>query len=373
MEMASMNTVETKRRALRLHRACVLVDGHNDHLILKYARGEPYAFMKVHRRYHSDGVRLLRGGMTASFFMVGGHHLDQSLAMIERAHREVEAHPESLLLVRKASDIRTAKRTRRLGMMLTWESGLAYQNSVDVLHAAHRLGVRASTVTHNEGGTPFALQGSRSPFRYLTPRQRAAARRRAKGLTEAGRELVSEMQRIGMLVDLAHANDATIEDILELSTKPVVTTHGGAYACCPHSRCSTDGQIRAIAATGGLVSIAFYGGFIAQPPGSWPQRSIGFELSRPLKALSPVGVSGAKRMVDRIVDHIAHVADLAGIDHVGIGSDFDGLGEGVWPVIRTADRLPKLTEALVRRGFSDAEIRKVWGGNYLRVLEATVG
>jgi membrane dipeptidase len=323
------------------------VDGHNDHFMRKFSRGEAYNFMKVHPRYHSDGPRLLEGGMAASLFMVGGHRLERSLALVERAHREIEAHPSALRLVTKAAHVRNAKRTGRLGVMLSWESGLAFQNSLDLLHAAYRLGVRASTVTHNEGGTKFALQGTRSSFRYLTARQRVAARRRAKGLTSAGREIVAEMQRMGMLVDVAHANDATVEDIIELSTKPVVSTHGGVYACCPHSRCSTDEQIRALAATGGLLSIAFYHGFIRQRP--------------------------ARATVEHIVGQIAYVADLVGIDHVGIGSDFDGLGPGVWPIIRTADRLPRLTEALVRRGFTDTEIRKVWGGNYLRVLRTILG
>jgi membrane dipeptidase len=338
---------EVSRRSRELHQASILVDGHNDHFMLKFGRGEPYRFMKVNRRYHSDGARLLKGGMTASFFMVGGHHLDQSLAMIERAHREIAEHPESLMLVTGTSGIRRAKRTGRLGVMLSWESGLALGDRPEVLRAVYRLGVRASTVTHGEGGTACALQGTPSPVRYFTARERRAARRASKGLTPAGRDVVEEMNRIGMLVDVAHANDAAFEDIIELSTKPVVSTHGGVFACCPHSRCSTDDQIRAIAATGGLLSIAFYGGFIAQPP--------------------------ARATVGRIVDQIAYVADLVGIDHVGIGSDFDGLGEGVWPVIRTADRLPRLTEAMVRRGFSDTEVRRVWGGNYLRVLKATIG
>jgi len=337
----------TRRHAEALHETLILIDGHNDHFMLKFARGEPYRFMQVHRRYHSDGPRLLKGGMTASFFMVGGHALDRSVALIERAHREIEDHPESLMLVTRTGDIRKAKRTGRLGVMLSWESGLALGNSLDVLHAAYRLGVRASTLTHNEGGTAFALQGTPSPFRYLTPRQRKAARRNAKGLTAAGRDVVKEMNRMGMLVRVAHANDAAVEDIVELTSKPVVSTHGGVFACCPHARCSTDDQIRAIAATGGLLSIAFYDGFIAKPP--------------------------AKATIDGIVDQIAHVADLVGIDHVGIGTDFDGLSDGVWPVVRTADRLPRLTEAMVRRGLSDAEIRKVWGGNYLRVLKATIG
>ena len=156
------------------------------------------------------------------------------------------------------------------------------------------------------------------------------------------------MNRVGMIVDIAHANDATIEEVLTLTTRPVLSTHGGAFACSPHTRCSTDEQIRGIAATGGLLSIAFYEKFVAKAPE---------------RAATVMG----------IVDHIEHVASIAGIDHVGIGSDFDGLPQGVWPILRTADQLPLLTEAMLQRGLSDADIQKVWGGNYLRVMRATWG
>lgn len=338
---------QVSRRAREIHEGAILIDGHNDHLMLKFSRGRPFDFMRPARRYHSDGRRLLAGGMTASLFMVGGYELGPSLALVERARREIERHPDALLLVTRAADIPEAKRTGRLGVMLSWESGQALEGRLEVLGAAHRLGLRASTLTHGEGGGRFALQGTRSAFRHCTARERAALRRRSRGLTAFGRGALREMQRLGILVDLAHANDATVEDALELARRPVVSTHGGVFACCRHYRCSTDEQIRGIAATGGLVSVAFYDQFIAEPP--------------------------AKATVDGIVDQIAHVAGLVGIEHVGIGTDFDGLADGVWPVIRTAERLPELTEALVRRGFSAAEIRKVWGGNYLRVLRAAVG
>jgi membrane dipeptidase len=335
-----------KERARRIHERCILVDGHNDHIIMKRQRGDPLAFTKVNRRYHSDGPRLRKGGMTASFFMVGGGDLERSMVLIQQAREEVAAHPEVLMLATRASHIRTAKRTGRLAMMLSWESLTALGNNLEILRLAYDLGVRVSTVTHGEGGDPGHLQGTRSPFRYSTPGQRRAMRRRARGLTTFGKEAVREMNRLGVLIDLAHANDAAVDDILELTTKPVVSTHGGVFACCPHTRCCTDDQIRAIAATGGLVSIAFYGGFLCQPPG--------------------------EATVDHIVDQICYVAELVGVEHVGIGTDFDGLGDD-WPIVRTADKLPVLTEAMVRRGLSDAEIRRIWGGNYLRVLSATVG
>ncbi len=330
-------------RARAVHKRCIAIDGHNDHLILKYARDKPYDFLKVNRRYHTDGTRLLKGGMTASLFMVGGGQLPRSLALIELAHREIARNPRSLMLVTGAADIRRAKRSGRLGLMLSWESGLALQNNIDVLRVGYRLGVRASTLTHGEGGSGFALQRSPSQFCYCSLADRDTFRRTCKGLTPFGREVVREMNRIGMLVDLAHANDATFEETVKLSTRPVVSTHGGAFACCPHSRCLTDAQIRSVAATGGLLSIAFYNSFLVPTPG--------------------------RATVESVVDHIAHVADLVGVEHVGIGTDFDGCGK----VVLTAERLPELTAAMLRRGFSEAEIRKVWGGNYLRVFKAVMG
>ncbi|MEW6357576.1 MAG: dipeptidase [Planctomycetota bacterium] len=340
-----MKKVNVKSRAMRIHKRAVIIDGHNDHIMLRCEQGKPINLMKVDKKYHSDGPRLLKGGMTASLFMVDGHDLARSLMILERTLHEIEAYPKHLLHVIRCADIRKAKRTGRLGIMLTWESGTALCNNIDILRLAHRLGIRSITLTHGEGGQPFALQGTPSYFGYCTPEDRESFRRTMKGLTAFGRQVVKEMNHLGVLVDLAHINDAAFYDVIEIAEKPVVSTHGGVFACAPHSRCLTDDQLRAIARTGGLLGIAFYDKFIAQE----------------------------RATIDKIVDQIAYVADLVGIGHVGIGSDFDGLGRGVWPVIRTADRLPRLTEAMVRRGFSEAEIRKVLGGNFLRVLRATIG
>ena len=338
---------QVNHEAKALHESTILVDGHNDHLILKYSRGEAFDFMKANRRYHSDGARLRVGGVTASLFMVDGHELTRSMAMIEQTHREIEDHPDALMLITRTRDIRTAKRTGRLGIVMSWESCTALENNLDILHLAHRLGLRSSTVTHGEGGTEFALQGTPSPFGYCTDAERDSYRRTSSGLTPFGKEAVQEINGLGILLDVAHANDATFDDMLDLSGAPVISSHGGVFACSPHSRCSTDDQIRALAASGGLLSIAFFDAFIAQPP--------------------------KKATVQGIVDQICYVADLVGVDHVGIGTDFDGLPDNVWPVIRTANQLPRLTQAMLKRGFTPAEVRKVWGGNYLRVLRATIG
>ncbi len=328
-----------------VHRRCILVDGHNDHFMMKLQRGDAPDFMRVAKRYHSDGPRLIRGGMTASFFMVGGKQLARSMVLVQNAREEVAANPGRLLLCTRTADIRKAKRTGRLGLMLSWESCTALGHNMSILRLVYDLGVRVSTLTHGEGGKPEHLQRTRSPFRYATSAERERLRRRAKGLTSFGKTAVKEMNRLGMLIDLAHANDATFDDVLRLSSRPVVSTHGGAFGCCRHTRCCTDRQIKAVAGGGGLVSIAFFDGFIARPP--------------------------KKASIEGIVDQIAYVAGLVGVEHVGIGTDFDGLGEE-WPILRTADRLPRLTEAMLGRGFREADIRKIWGGNYLRVLKATI-
>ncbi len=338
-------------KAKRIHKDAILIDGHNDHLILKVEENKPLDFMTVNRRYHSDGTRLLAGGVTASMFMVDGHFLDRSVSLIEKTHREIEAHSDKLMLVTKTSHILKAKRTGRLGIIMSWESGRAARHDLDLLRAAYRLGLRCSTITHNEGGTTeylsFGLQGTPSPCRYCELSDRDTFRRMSLGLTDFGKAAVKEMNALGILVDIAHANDAAIDDIFKLTTKPVISSHGGAFALCPHSRCSTDEQIEAIAASGGLLSVILFGKFIAKPP--------------------------KRGSVKVVVDHIEYVAELVGIQHVGIGTDFDGLMPGQWPVIRSADELPRITDEMVRRGFSEADIRKVWGENYLRVFKATIG
>ncbi len=340
-----MPTLAAQARAL--HQTSILIDGHNDHLYSACYEGTSRDLMRVDRRLNTDIPRLLRAGVTASCYMVGGWELDTSLMMMEWAKTQLEARPDLALQVLKTADIRRAHREGRFGVMFTWESCNALMGRMEVLHAAYRLGLRGSTLTYNDGGNEFSLQGSPLPKGYCTPAERAAYRRAAKGLTPFGREVVAEMNRLGLLIDLAHANDATIEDALRLTTKPVVSTHGAAFALCPHVRCSTDDQLRALAATGGLIGIVAYTAFLAPRP--------------------------AHATIDTMVDHLVYVADLIGIDHVALGTDLGALyGPGDAVIKAPADFL-KLTARMLRRGFTEAEVRKVWGGNWMRVLKEVIG
>ncbi|MBN1437420.1 MAG: membrane dipeptidase [Sedimentisphaerales bacterium] len=334
-----------KQQAIKLHAESVIIDAHNDHFALKRQRGKAFNLMLPDRRYHSDGPSLLKAGVTTTLFYVGGNDLPVAMVLMEQTLREIENNSESLLLVKSARDITRAHKQGKLGIMMIWEGAQALCDERDILHLIYRLGVRSITLTHGQGREPYALQGTRSYFGYCTDEDRRSFRRVCQGLTAFGCDVVREMNRLGMLVDVAHINDAAFYDVMELSDQPVVATHGGVFACCEHSRCLTDDMIKALAAKQGVLGIAFFHKFIAQRGAS----------------------------IDKIVDQIAYVADLVGIEYVGIGSDFDGLPAGVLPVVKRADRLPELTEAMLRRGFRPNEVKKVLGGNFLRVFKAVLG
>jgi membrane dipeptidase len=333
--------------ARTIHNDAILIDGHNDQLYAAEYYGTPYDLTRVSRGTNTDAPRLIRAGVAATFFMTGGFHLDRSLVMMERARQQIEQRPDLLLHVTKTAHIRAAKRAGKLAILLSWESCDALMGRLEILHAIYRLGVRVCTVTYNDGGGEFSTQGSRTPTRYCSPQQRDASRRRAKGLTSFGREVIREMNRLGILVDVSHSNDATLEDVVSLSGKPVAATHGAVFALCPHTRCSTDEQIRAIAATGGLFGVTFWSSFVAKPP--------------------------VRPTINRVVDHIAYASELVGTDHVAIGSDWGMAFEPHQVAIRRPADLVTLTQAMLRRGFTEQDVRKIWGENYLRVLSATIG
>ena len=329
----------------RIHDRAIIIDAHNDHIARKHIDGRPLRLMSRDRRYDTDARRLLDVGVDATLFAVGGNDLSTSLSLIELTHQEIARCSTDLLLVQASRDIHRAHREHKLGLMMIWEGAMALQNNLDIVGLIHRMGVRSITLCHFDGGQPFSLQGTAGYFGYCSAQDRETFRRTCKGLTPFGRDVVRVMNQLGMLVDLSHVNDAALYEAIEISDQPVAVTHGGAFACSGHSRCQTDEQLKAIAHTDGVVGVTFYDKFIARQGAS----------------------------VERIVDHIAYIADLVGISHVGIGSDFDGLPVGVKPVVAAADKLPQLTRAMLRRGFSGPDIAKVLGGNFYRLLQATIG
>ena len=189
------------------------------------------------------------------------------------------------------------------------------------------------------------LQGSRSPYGRCTLQDRETQRKDAGGLTPFGREVLQASNELGILTDLAHSNDKTFFDVLERSGRPPIVSHTAVFSLCQHSRCLTDDQIKALAGAGGAMGIAFAPEFIHPDP--------------------------KQATIDRLVEHICYVGDLVGIDYVGIGSDFDGLGTTT-PVVPEVSQLVHLTRSMLARGLSEDEIRKVWGGNFLRLMQKNI-
>jgi len=228
----------------------------------------------------------------------------------------------------------------KIGLIGQLESCTALGKSLRVLRVFHKLGVRVAGLTHGEAD-PDSLHGTRSPFDYCTQADRDAARTAFTGLTDFGRLAIPEMNRLGIVVDLAHTQDASYFEAIELSTAPVVFSHGNIFACCPHWRNLTDDQLLALRDHGGAIGVAFYPRFIDQDP--------------------------ERQTLSRLVDHIEYVCDYIGHDHIAFGADYDGIGGQVAIPPSHAD-LPSLTQAMLDRGFSESTIIKFWGGNFLRIL-----
>ncbi len=314
--------------ALRIHYDAVVIDGHVDTPTLVLDRG--YQIGERHRGDHVDLPRMAEGGLDGAFFSIyvarsygeGPAATDRVLAMIEAVNRQV-AGLDRATLVRTADGVIEASRRGEAAILLGLEGGHALQGSPDVLRMLAANGVRYVTLTH--ANTNAFADASTDAARW-------------DGLNDLGRELVTEMNRLGVLVDLSHVSDSTFVDALAVSRAPVILSHSSCRALHDHPRNASDAMLRAVAANGGVVMINFFADYLG--PGA---------------------------TLDTALDHIEHAVRVAGADHVGLGSDFDGvpaLPDGLGDVTR----LPWLTRGLLKRGLSEGDVRKVLGGNILRVM-----
>lgn len=329
-------------RARALHDRAIIIDAHNDTLVERLAAGEDLDLTPIDERYDFDVTRALRGGMTCSFFMAGSSGLDRAMALFDAMWWLAETHPDLLRFATCAADIERAKAEGTHAMVAQLESCSCLNQSLATLRNLHRLGLRVANLTHGEGGEGTTQQ-TKSPFEFCTPADREEARR-GPGLTDFGRAVIAECNRLGIVVDLAHSSDAAFYEALELCSTPPIFSHGGVFAQSPHWRGLTDDQLRAFAAVGGVMGVAFHPRFI-----------------------DPEAPT-----LERLIDSVEYVINLVGPEHIGFGADFDGMGS-LEPIPPSADRVPDFTEALVRRGFDDETVLAVLGGNFLRVLRDVAG
>jgi membrane dipeptidase len=374
-----------EQRADRLHRRAIIVDGHDD--IPSVLLGKGMDIGDKNLEAHSDLAKLKSGGITGTFFSIyvegdlatnptvkGGGALRRAIDLIDVSYRQLERYPNDLMLATSSSDIRQAKRDGKIAVLMGVEGGHAIENSLGALRTLHRLGARYMTLTHtntNEWADSAGFSGT-PPARH-------------HGLTPFGEEVVREMQRIGMLVDVSHTSDETFNAVMRVAQTPVIASHSSARAIADHRRNLSDDMLRALAKNGGVAMVNFWSLFLSNEFGAgqhaWNEKH-GKEVAdlrakhkdnpvafhRELAKLHAETEPLPKVPLSVLIDHIDHMVKVAGIDHVGLGSDFDGvdaLPEGVTGV----DALPKITLELLKRGYSDEDVLKILGENFLRVFD----
>ncbi len=372
-------------RARRVHKEAIVIDSHIDTTEMLSHAG--WKFDERHQAptpgtwgggNHVDLPRMREGGLDAAFFSVyvpgtvtGPPAVKAALEEFDRLLALVGSHPADLVLCRTAAEVRTAHVRGQIGVLIGVEGGSMINDDLKVLDDYAAKGARYMTLTHVVNVTWADSSGD-------TPK--------ANGLSPFGKDVVREMNRLGMLVDVSHASDKTFWDVLALSRAPVIASHSSCRALCGHPRNLSDEMITALAAKGGIVQINFMGGYLDEalyqaekqrepeierlraelaqkypgPENEQKRREEGMALYRKMPPLPAASW-------ERIVDHIDHVVKLVGPDHVGLGSDFDGASMPAG--MEDCTKLPKITDALLRKGYRESDVKKILGGNLLRVLE----
>ncbi|MFP5355750.1 MAG: dipeptidase, partial [Gemmatimonadota bacterium] len=367
-------------RARALHASSPLIDGHND--LPGYVRSEfPQAPRDVEAYDlrkptpgNTDIARLRKGMVGGQFWSVyvPGEAKDSGYArlqleQIDIARRIIAKYPEAFTPAFTAADVRRAKAAGKIGSLIGMEGGHAIENSLGALRAYYDLGARYMTLTHNV---------------TLDWADAANDKARHGGLTKFGEEVVREMNRLGMLVDLSHVAPATMADAIHVAESPVIFSHSGARALTDVPRNVPDSILRRLPKNGGVVMVVFYPGFISSKVAAHAA-SRGAEADR-LRARFSSDTVAAMRELEAwdkanpaphatladVADHIEHVRKVAGIDHVGIGSDFDGTGNQLPEGLHDVSTYPALLVELSKRGWTESELRKLAGENVLRVMTA---
>lgn len=359
--------------ARALLKQTILVDGHNDLPWAirtdKKAPGNVAAYdLTGAVPGQTDLERLRQGGVGAQFWSVyipgeiGGGYARMQLEQIDIARRVIERYPQSLQFATTVADIRAAHREGRIASLLGIEGGHAIENSLGVLRAYYDLGVRYMTLTHNVN-LDWADSAAKPPLHG--------------GLTPFGEQVVLEMNRLGMLVDLSHVSDGTMDDALRVSRAPVIFSHSSARAICDVPRNVPDSILKRLPANGGVVMVTFVAAFI-DPAIAKVQVPAMAEVSRRSQGKSPEEIEKIvaevmgklklpKTSIAKVADHIEHIRAVAGVKHVGIGGDYDGNSD--WPAgLEDVSGYPLLFAELIRRGWSDEDLKLLAGENVLRAL-----
>jgi membrane dipeptidase len=371
---ANVTADDIAARARKLHFLSIVVDTHDDttqrFLDGKFDLGPRDANGSI------DIPRMKEGGLGAIFFSIwmpskvtGPEAVKRALVQIDAVREQGRKHPGDLVLATTAEEVRAAHKQGKIAALMGVEGGHMIASDLAVLRSYAALGVRYMTLTHS-GNDEWADSSTDTPAH--------------NGLTDFGKDVVREMNRLGVMVDISHVSDKTFYDALEVSKAPLFASHSSCRALCDAPRNMTDEMIKALAAKGGVIQINYHVGFLSQEfrKASTPEIAKqldedvkkrcgdeqGCQLIEGDKLTREFVAQGKLPRVDwtKIIEHIDHAVKIAGADHVGLGSDFDGANMPFG--MEDASKLPQITEALLRKGYSEGDIKKILGENTLRVM-----
>lgn len=360
-----------------VHARAIVVDTHDDTTQrLLFEKG--FDIGQRHENGNIDIPRMREGGLDALFFSIwvpsdvtGPPAVKRALQLIDRVHEAVRTHPNDLVLATTAADIRRAAAERKIAALMGMEGGHMIDDDLGALRDYARLGVRYLTLSHFKNNN-WADSSTDKPAH--------------NGLTDFGKDVVRELNRLGVMVDISHVSDKTFADALDVTRVPVIASHSSCRAIANHPRNMTDDMMRALAKNGGVIMINYEVSFLSEENRLASEKAGGVVAALDLmskkcggdEACSTLETARITREAmdkgtlpavswEKIVEHIDHAVKVAGVDHVGLGSDFDG---ATMPIgMEDASKLPKLTTALMEKGYSAADVEKVLGGNILRVME----
>lgn len=364
----------------QIHQNALVVDTHNDILTAAF-EGNYRLDDDLVGKTHSDLQRFAKAGIDVQIFSVwcDGKKMDPfryANEQIDTLMATIQRNPGRVMLVNSSSDIADAQRSGKLAAMIGVEGGHMIEGRMDFLKILYDRGVRYLTLTWNNS-TSWASSA-------LDENMRADSLQH-KGLTEFGKNVVREMNRLGMIVDVSHVGEKTFWDAMAITTKPVIASHSNAWALAPVFRNLKDEQIKAIAKNGGVIHLNFYSGFV---DAAFENRSRAFKerhraevdslrrinpepyySEEVLFKLYPDEVGALRPPLSMLIDHLDHIVKIAGVDHVGLGSDFDGVSS--LPIgLNDVTDMQAITRELARRGYSKTDIKKILGENFMRVLRA---
>jgi membrane dipeptidase len=371
-------------RARRIQDSALVIDTHAD--TPQRFLDENFDIASDAGEGHIDLQKIHAANLGAEFFSIWvdpkmkGTYAHRAQDLIDSVYEQAKKHPDKMVMAFSAADIERAHQQKKFAALMGLEGGHPIENDIHILRDYYRLGIRYMTLTHTNTNEWADSSGDVDDAKV----------QHHNGLTDFGKQVVEEMNRLGMLVDISHVSDKTFWDTIATTKAPIIASHSSARALTNAPRNMTDDMLKAMTKNGGVVMVNFYNGFLDQQfldaqkaqeadrqravdeaVAAWkrdhPGETVPFDVGEKVERAWENKVSRPPFSV--LIDHIDHIAKIAGVDHVGLGSDFDGVSGQTPAGMRSAADLPKITQALLDRGYTEPQIRKILGGNLLRAFK----